>query len=65
MRLRIYVRRAVAIAGDATNHLCHWGTEGAGYLDADATVSLSRLLIGYELGLIVVGVLCIELGAAH
>jgi hypothetical protein len=37
--------------GDATNHLCHWGTEGAGYINADVTVNLSRLPIGYELGL--------------
>ncbi|MGV9633498.1 acyl-CoA thioesterase domain-containing protein [Nocardia rhamnosiphila] len=40
-----------AIMGDATNHLCHWGTEGAGYINADVTVNLSRLPTGYELGL--------------
>lgn len=40
-----------AIMGDATNHLCHWGSEGAGYINADVTVNLSRLPIGYELGL--------------
>ncbi|MCP2292176.1 Thioesterase-like superfamily protein [Nocardia amikacinitolerans] len=40
-----------AILGDATNHVCHWGSEGAGYINADVTVSLSRLPIGYELGL--------------
>ncbi len=37
--------------GDATNHLCHWGSEGAGYINADVTVNLPRLPIGYELGL--------------
>ncbi|WP_336083455.1 acyl-CoA thioesterase domain-containing protein [Nocardia sp. SSK8] len=40
-----------AILGDATNHVCHWGSEGAGYINADVTVNLSRLPIGYELGL--------------
>ncbi|MFI2476428.1 thioesterase family protein [Nocardia xishanensis] len=40
-----------AILGDATNHVCHWGSEGAGYINADVTVTLSRLPIGYELGL--------------
>ncbi|MEV0339381.1 acyl-CoA thioesterase domain-containing protein [Nocardia sp. NPDC050713] len=40
-----------AILGDATNHVCHWGSEGAGYINADVTVALSRLPIGYELGL--------------
>ncbi|WP_067837651.1 thioesterase family protein [Nocardia lijiangensis] len=40
-----------AILGDATNHVCHWGSEGAGYINADVTVTLSRLPVGYELGL--------------
>ncbi|MGW5387805.1 thioesterase family protein [Nocardia sp. NPDC003963] len=40
-----------AIMGDATNHLCHWGSEGAGYINADVTVTLCRLPLGYELGL--------------
>lgn len=39
-----------AILGDSTNHLCHWGSEGAGYINADVTVTLSRLPVGYELG---------------
>lgn len=39
------------ILGDATNHVCHWGSEGAGYINADVTVNLSRLPIGHELGL--------------
>ncbi|WP_231983117.1 acyl-CoA thioesterase domain-containing protein, partial [Nocardia sp. 852002-20019_SCH5090214] len=26
-----------AILGDSTNHVCHWGTEGAGYINADVT----------------------------
>lgn len=39
-----------AILGDSTNHLCHWGSEGAGYINADVTLTLSRLPIGYELG---------------
>ena len=40
-----------AILGDSTNHVCHWGTEGAGYINADVTVALSRLPIGNDLGL--------------
>ncbi|MEU4314986.1 thioesterase family protein [Nocardia sp. NPDC024068] len=40
-----------AVMGDATNHVCHWGSEGAGYINADVTVTLSRLPAGYELGL--------------
>lgn len=40
-----------AILGDSTNHVCHWGTEGAGYINADVTVTLSRLPIGCDLGL--------------
>lgn len=40
-----------AIMGDATNHTCHWGSEGAGYINADVTVTLARLPIGHELGL--------------
>lgn len=40
-----------AILGDATNHVCHWGSAGAGYINTDVTVALSRLPIGHELGL--------------
>ncbi|MFE3545744.1 thioesterase family protein [Nocardia sp. NPDC059177] len=40
-----------AVLGDATNHVCHWGSEGAGYINADVTVTLSRLPAGAELGL--------------
>lgn len=40
-----------AIFGDSTNLVCHWGSEGAGYINADVTVTLSRLPIGDELGL--------------
>jgi hypothetical protein len=39
-----------AILGDGTNHVCHWGSEGAGYINADVTVNLSRLPSGHELG---------------
>lgn len=39
-----------AILGDGTNHVCHWGSEGAGYINADVTVNLSRLPRGHELG---------------
>ncbi|MFC9790743.1 hypothetical protein [Rhodococcus sp. NPDC127528] len=37
--------------GDATNHVCHGGSQGAGYINTDVTVTLSRLPLGYELGL--------------
>lgn len=40
-----------AFLGDATNHVCHWGSAGAGYINTDVTVALSRLPIGHELGL--------------
>ncbi|MFC4127594.1 hypothetical protein [Nocardia rhizosphaerae] len=40
-----------AILGDVTNHVCHWGSAGAGYINADVTVSLARLPVGYEVGL--------------
>ncbi|NMM92254.1 hypothetical protein B2J88_49825, partial [Rhodococcus sp. SRB_17] len=33
------------------NLVCHWGSEGAGYINADMTLTLSRLPLGYELGL--------------
>ncbi|WP_068057986.1 thioesterase family protein [Nocardia xishanensis] len=40
-----------AVLGDATNHVCHWGSEGAGYINVDVTSTLSRLPVGHELGL--------------
>ncbi|NKX86821.1 acyl-CoA thioesterase domain-containing protein [Nocardia coubleae] len=40
-----------AIMGDVTSLVCHWGSEGAGYINTDVTVALSRLPVGHELGL--------------
>ncbi|VFB00167.1 acyl-CoA thioesterase domain-containing protein [Nocardia cyriacigeorgica] len=40
-----------AILGDSTNHVCHWGSDGQGYINADMTLTLARLPIGHELGL--------------
>lgn len=40
-----------AMVGDTTNHVCHWGDAGAGYINTDMTLTLSRLPTGYELGL--------------
>ncbi|WP_109522777.1 MULTISPECIES: acyl-CoA thioesterase domain-containing protein [Nocardia] len=40
-----------AMVGDTTNHICHWGSEGAGYINADMTLTLARLPTGFELGL--------------
>ncbi|MGW0182958.1 acyl-CoA thioesterase domain-containing protein [Nocardia sp. NPDC003345] len=40
-----------AILGDSANHVCHWGSAGAGYINADVTLTLSRLPIGHEQGL--------------
>lgn len=40
-----------AMLGDTTNLVCHWGSEGAGYINTDMTLTLSRLPAGYELGL--------------
>ncbi|MFC8529858.1 thioesterase family protein [Nocardia sp. NPDC057227] len=40
-----------AMVGDTANHICHWGSAGAGYINADMTLTLSRLPIGFELGL--------------
>ncbi|MFD4369484.1 thioesterase family protein [Rhodococcus sp. NPDC058521] len=40
-----------AVISDATNLVCHWGSEGAGYINTDVTLTLSRLPLGYELGL--------------
>ncbi len=31
-----------AIMGDVTNLVCHWGSEGAGYINTDVTVTLSE-----------------------
>ncbi|WP_054813786.1 acyl-CoA thioesterase domain-containing protein [Nocardia arizonensis] len=41
----------IAILGDASNQVCHWGSEGAGYINADVTVAISRLPRGHEVGL--------------
>ncbi|MFJ9368827.1 thioesterase family protein [Nocardia sp. NPDC101769] len=43
-------QRAAAM-GDATNFVCHWGSAGIGYINADMTLTLSRLPEGPELGL--------------
>ncbi|MFC4373645.1 acyl-CoA thioesterase domain-containing protein [Nocardia halotolerans] len=43
-------QRAAAI-GDLTNLVCHWGSHGVGYINADMTLTLSRLPAGPELGL--------------
>ncbi|MFE3544565.1 acyl-CoA thioesterase domain-containing protein [Nocardia sp. NPDC059177] len=40
-----------AATGDITNLVCHWGTQGVGYINADMTLTLSRLPIGQELGM--------------
>ncbi len=40
-----------AATGDLTNLVCHWGSHGVGYINADMTLSLSRLPEGPELGL--------------
>nr|WP_278264534.1 thioesterase family protein [Nocardia sp. AG03] len=40
-----------AATGDVTNLVCHWGTRGVGYINADMTLTLARLPIGQELGL--------------
>ncbi|WP_228566933.1 thioesterase family protein [Nocardia sp. SYP-A9097] len=43
-------QRAAAM-GDATNFVCHWGSEGIGFINTDLTLTLSRLPEGPELGL--------------
>lgn len=40
-----------AIVADTANHICHWGSQCAGYINADVTPTLSRLPIGNELRL--------------
>ncbi|MGW0044297.1 thioesterase family protein [Rhodococcus sp. NPDC003348] len=40
-----------AVLGDTTNQVCHWGSHGAGYINTDMTLTLSRLPVGFELGL--------------
>ncbi|MFF0501271.1 thioesterase family protein [Nocardia aobensis] len=40
-----------AMIGDMTNHVCHWGSDGAGYINADMTLTLARLPIGHEIGI--------------
>lgn len=41
----------VALAGDVTSALTHWGTGGLRYINADFTLSLSRLPEGDHIGL--------------
>lgn len=40
-----------ALAGDVTSALTHWGTGGLRYINADFTISLSRLPVGEHIGL--------------
>lgn len=40
-----------AMAGDVTSALCHWGTGGLRYINADYTLTLSRLPEGEYIGL--------------
>jgi Thioesterase-like superfamily len=40
-----------ALAGDVTSALTHWGTGGLRYINADFTISLSRLPVGDYVGL--------------
>jgi hypothetical protein len=44
-----------AMAADVTSALTHWGTEGLRFLNADFTVTLSRLPVGPDIGLASVG----------
>lgn len=41
----------VALAGDVTSALTHWGTDGLRYINADFTISLARLPEGEHIGL--------------
>ncbi|MGY2122702.1 thioesterase family protein [Nocardia gipuzkoensis] len=43
--------QSAAVAADFTNQVCHWGSHGIGYINADMTLTLSRLPDGRELGL--------------
>nr|WP_280413037.1 hypothetical protein [Nocardia asiatica] len=40
-----------AMVADFTNQVCHWGSRGVGYINADATMTLSRPPVDCELGL--------------
>lgn len=40
-----------ALTADTANQVCHWGSAGAGYINADVTLTLSRLPVGYEIGM--------------
>ncbi|MFC4126928.1 acyl-CoA thioesterase domain-containing protein [Nocardia rhizosphaerae] len=40
-----------AATGDLANLVCHWGSHGVGYINADMTLTLSRLPVGRELGM--------------
>ncbi|MFJ2667713.1 hypothetical protein ACIO14_25555 [Nocardia fluminea] len=39
-----------AMVADTTNHICHWSSQGASYINADVTLAFSHPPIGYELG---------------
>lgn len=41
-----------AFVADTSNMVCNWGTEGIGYINTDMTMTLSRLPVGPELGLL-------------
>ncbi|MEJ9080457.1 acyl-CoA thioesterase domain-containing protein [Gordonia malaquae] len=43
-------QRAVTMS-ETTSLVCHWGTEGAGFINTDATLALVRLPIGGSVGL--------------
>ncbi|MFE7743894.1 thioesterase family protein [Nocardia sp. NPDC057455] len=40
-----------AMVADFTNQVCHWGSRGVGYINADVTMTLSRPPVDCELGL--------------
>ena len=41
-----------AMAGDAASLMCHWGTAGVGYINADMTLTLARLPEGRGVGVL-------------
>lgn len=40
-----------AVMAETTSLVCHWGTEGAGFINIDTTLALSRLPAGSGIGL--------------
>ncbi|QXC46720.1 MULTISPECIES: acyl-CoA thioesterase domain-containing protein [Rhodococcus erythropolis group] len=40
-----------ALMAETTSLVCHWGTAGAGFINVDTTLALSRLPVGSGLGL--------------